>query len=282
MSDVSGCVLQVTDGVSGRRFALRIDGEHADWTLRRLLERYLRDCPLDELLAARRVTPRSAEELRAIQDYVYAVSDEGALLDVYPGVVFWQGGAPIALDDPPVATTVRVSDADVSLIDVAVDRLGAGYDRNWAGFHRRRWGSGRRQVHGVRAGDAGAVRRRRGGRGGGGLAGGREARAAGAGTAGLGQPLRELLALSRRNDHVQDGRRDGAEHRGGRGRHLLGEGAGAQVSHRPAGAAVAVRAGRSGRSAAGPGGQAAGDADDVRLPVFQAVHAVLAARRACV
>ena len=139
MSDVSGCLLQLTDGVSGRRFALRIDGEHAGWTLRRLLERYLRDCPLDELLAARRVTPQSVGDVRAIQDYVYAVSDEGALLDVYPGVVFRQGGAPVGLDDAPFATTVRVRDADVALIDVGVDRLGAGYDRNWAGFHRRRW-----------------------------------------------------------------------------------------------------------------------------------------------
>ena len=139
MSDVSGCVLQVTDGVSGRRFALRMDGEHAGWTLRRLLERYLRDCPLDELLLAGRVTPRSAEELQAIQDYVYAVSDEGALLDVYPGVVFRQGGAAVGLDETPVASTVRVGDADVALLDVAVDRLGAGYDRNWVGFHRRRW-----------------------------------------------------------------------------------------------------------------------------------------------
>ncbi len=139
MSDGSGCALQLTDGVSGRRFALRIDPDHAGWTLRRLLERYLRDCPLDELLAARRITPRSAEDLRAIQDYVYAVSDEGALLEVYRGVVFRQGGAPVGLDDTPAATTVRVRDADVSLVDVAVDRLGAGYDRNWAGFHRRRW-----------------------------------------------------------------------------------------------------------------------------------------------
>ena len=139
MSDVSGCALQLTDGVTGRRFALRIDPDHAGWTLRRLLERYLRDCPLEELLAARRITPRSAEDLRAVQDYVYAVSDEGALLDVYRGVVFRQGGAPVGLDDTPVAATVRVRDAAVSLVDVAVDRLGAGYDRNWAGFHSRRW-----------------------------------------------------------------------------------------------------------------------------------------------
>ena len=139
MSDDTECVLQLTDGVAGRRFALRIDREHAGWTLRRLLERYLRDCPLDELLAARRITPRSAEELRAIQDYVYAVSDEGALLDVYAGVVFRQGGAPVGLDDVPATSTAQVRDTSVSLMDVAVDRMGAGYDRNWAGFHRRRW-----------------------------------------------------------------------------------------------------------------------------------------------
>ena len=139
MSDVSGCVLQLTDSVTRKQFALRIEPEHAGWTLRRLLECYLRDCPLDELLAARRITPRSAESLRAVQDYVYAVSDQGGLLDVYPGVAFRQGGAPVALDAAPAAATVRVGDADVSLIDVAVDRLNAGYDRNWAGFHKRRW-----------------------------------------------------------------------------------------------------------------------------------------------
>ena len=139
MSDVSGWVLQLTDSVTGRRFALRIDPDHAGWTLRRLLERYLRDCPLDDLLAARRITPRSAESLRAVQDYVYAVSDQGTLLDVYPGVAFQQGGAPVPLDAAPAAATVRAGDAEVSLIDVAVDRLNAGYDRNWVGFHKRRW-----------------------------------------------------------------------------------------------------------------------------------------------
>ena len=99
MSDVSGCVLQLTDSVTRKQFALRVDPEHAGWTLRRLLERYLRDCPLDELLAAHRITPRSAESVRAIQDYVYAVSHQGMLLDVYPGVAFRQGGAPVPLDD---------------------------------------------------------------------------------------------------------------------------------------------------------------------------------------
>ena len=144
-------------------------------------------------------------------------------------------------------------------------------------------GYGRRRVRRVRAGDAGARPRQRGGRcGGDGLAGEREASAAGAGAAGLGQPFRELLALLRQDVVVQDGRRDGAKHLRRRGRHLLGEGAGAEVSHRPAGAAVALRARWSGRSLARSRGQAAGDADHVRLPVLQAVHALLAARRACV
>ena len=74
---------------------------------------------------------------------MYAVSDEGALLDVYAGVVFRQGGAPVGLDDAPVATKVRVRDADVWLVDVAVDRLGAGYDRNWGGVSQAAVGRGR-------------------------------------------------------------------------------------------------------------------------------------------
>ena len=32
MSDVSGCALQLTDGVTGRRFALRIDPDHAGFS----------------------------------------------------------------------------------------------------------------------------------------------------------------------------------------------------------------------------------------------------------
>ena len=89
MSDVSGCVLQLTDSVTRKQFALRLDPEHTGWTLRRLLERYLKDCPLDELLAARRITPRSVESLRAVQDYVYTVSDQAGCSTCIPA---WPSG----------------------------------------------------------------------------------------------------------------------------------------------------------------------------------------------
>ena len=139
MPNCQNCVLQLTDRVTAKRCALRVEPQHAGWPLDRLLERYLRDCPLPGLLAAGRITPQSAENLRDIQDYVYAIADDGSLLDVCPGVAFEQGGRRAALDAPPAVSMVRVGDSGVRLIDVAIDRLNAGYDRNWAGFHKRRW-----------------------------------------------------------------------------------------------------------------------------------------------
>ena len=139
MPDFDNCVLQLTDRVTAKRCALRVELRHADWPLGRLLERYLRDCPLPELLAAGRITPQSAENLRDIQDYVYAIADDGSLLDTCAGVAFEQNGRAAPPDAPPAVSMVRVGDADARLIDVTIDRLNVGYDRNWAGFHKRRW-----------------------------------------------------------------------------------------------------------------------------------------------
>ena len=139
MRDESNYVLQLTDIVTGRRCALRVDPEHSGWTLSRLLDSYVKRCPIDRLLEDGLITRSSAETLQTLQDLVYMASDDGRLHGMFAGVAFRQSGSAIGLDDTPALAFTRVGDREVAIVDVAIDRLNVGYDRNWAGFHRRRW-----------------------------------------------------------------------------------------------------------------------------------------------
>ena len=132
-------ILQVTDLVTTRRFAVRLDTGDAALTLERLLDRYLKSPPLPRLLSERRITNESADALSSVQDLVYVSSDEGVLHGMFAGVSFKQGEQPLQLDETPPARPVTVDGKEVLLVDVTVDRTSVGYDRNWTGFSRRRW-----------------------------------------------------------------------------------------------------------------------------------------------
>ena len=132
-------ILQLTDTVSGRRCAVRIDPEDSTLPLRPLLERYLKEPDLPPLLADKRITEESAEILASVQDLVYVSSDEGLLHGIFDGVAFRQNSRAVGLDDVPVALPVRADETELLLIDLEIDRASVGYDRNWVGFNRRRW-----------------------------------------------------------------------------------------------------------------------------------------------
>lgn len=132
-------ILQLTDSLTGKRAALRLVAEDAGGALGGLLDKYLRFAPVEQLLEEGRVTGDSAEALQDVQDLVYASSDDGALHDMFYGVVFEQAGAVVELRDVPSSRPARVGDADVAVVDVAINRLNVDADRNWVGFHRRRW-----------------------------------------------------------------------------------------------------------------------------------------------
>ena len=132
-------LLQLTDAITGRRCAVRIDPEAAALPLSGLLDRYLKHFPARRLIEEGRVTVESSETLLRFQDLVYTCSDSGELQGIYPGVDLVQQGTPLALDRPPAAQPGRVGGVDVTVLDIGIDRTDAGYDRNWTGFHRRRW-----------------------------------------------------------------------------------------------------------------------------------------------
>ena len=134
-----GCILRVADGLTGRRFPVRVGADEAALPLGELLDRYLRAPDVLRLLGEGRITPRGAETLQDVQDLVYTVSDAGELGGSYPGVLFRQGEETADLRDPPAVETAMLDARDVAVVDVEVDRLHVGYDRNWVGFHRRRW-----------------------------------------------------------------------------------------------------------------------------------------------
>ena len=139
MSDSKNHVLQITDLVSTRRFAVRVDAADVGATLGELLERYLKHPPIARLLEERRITSAAAETLASLQDLVYASSDDGMLQGIFDGASFSQDGRMLEMDDSPRAEPIVVDGKEVVLGDIAIDRTGVGYDRNWTGFNARRW-----------------------------------------------------------------------------------------------------------------------------------------------
>ena len=134
-------ILRITDNVSGRTAALRLD-DPADQeaSLGCLLDRYLKNAPNDDrLIRTGAITTDGLLAMRNLQDLVYRSDDSGHLMDVFAGVKFLQEGRTLCLTQPASIQSAEAGDALLQLIDVAVDRADAGYDRNWTGFHLRRW-----------------------------------------------------------------------------------------------------------------------------------------------
>ena len=132
-------VLQLTDLVTARKCAVRIDASDLELTLERMLDKYLKNPQTSALLDDRRITERSTETLAAIQDLVYLSSDSGQLGAMFSGVEFRQSGQPLPMDSRTIAETVEAGEKNAQIVDLEIDRAGVGYDRNWVGFHRRRW-----------------------------------------------------------------------------------------------------------------------------------------------
>ena len=132
-------ILQISDSVSTRKCALRIDSNDACKPLDSLLEKYLKHPPMNQMLQESRITPNSADALYALQDLVYASSDSGRLMDMFSGMAFKESGRLVELGDIPTSHVTQLADQEVSVIDIIIDRTYVYYDRNWVGFHARKW-----------------------------------------------------------------------------------------------------------------------------------------------
>ena len=143
MSGPAAHILQLTDSVTGRQAALRMFPNHDDMTLGALVDRYLKRAPLDQLRRESRITEPSADSLYAIQDLVYGSSNGGRLEDMFAGTIFRDEcriNSPILeLNEVPESRTAVAAGQEISLIDIAIDRLDVDYARNWTGFHARKW-----------------------------------------------------------------------------------------------------------------------------------------------
>ena len=132
-------ILQLTDAVTTRKFALRLDASDPCLPWEQLLGQCLKNPPIDRLLAENRITPESAQSLSAIQDLVYVSDNDGRLHDMFPGTIVKQGGRTLAAGAAPEVVVGQTGEIDVAVIDMEIDRWTVGYGRNWAGFNRRRW-----------------------------------------------------------------------------------------------------------------------------------------------
>lgn len=140
-------ILQIDDLVTGKRFALRMDEKDVGLNLSDLLDRYLKNCPVDSLREDGRIIESNAQSLLDIQDLVYVSDNDGRLHATFNGIAFRQGEDSIALSEIPLASPAYVGDTQVSVIDLVIDRINVDYDRNWTGFHRRRWRRREKQYH---------------------------------------------------------------------------------------------------------------------------------------
>ena len=132
-------ILQVTDSVTTRKCALRIDPQDARLPWERLLEIYLKNPSIEQLCKEGRITSESTENLLAIQDLVYVSDDDGCLHSMFAGLIVKQDDRPLAPRIVPDVSLGRAREKDVAVIDLTIDRTGVGYSRNWVGFHKRRW-----------------------------------------------------------------------------------------------------------------------------------------------
>ena len=132
-------ILQLTDTVTTRRCAVRIDAADAEQPVAELLERYLKDPALEALLDEGRITEESAETLTSLQDLVYMTTDDGRLTEIFAGLELAQERRRISKHGLLTPERTLVGDTEVLLFDLAINRNNVGYERNWKGFHRRRW-----------------------------------------------------------------------------------------------------------------------------------------------
>ncbi len=139
MTESTPALLKLTDSLSGREAAFRLQPGELDFTLAQLLDKYLLHCPADLLLETGAIGAKALRTLQSMQDLVYQSDSQGRLKGMFDGVAFKQRGCPVRLDEPPRQRSIRVDGVEAALIELEIDRFNAGYHRNWAGFHRRRW-----------------------------------------------------------------------------------------------------------------------------------------------
>ncbi|MDP6665444.1 MAG: hypothetical protein QF477_15490 [SAR202 cluster bacterium] len=131
--------VQMTDALTDRTSAIRIEPEDVRLTVGALVDKHLRYCPVDTLVAQQRMSASSAQSLLALQDASYVLTDAGRLTHPIPNSSILQYDKPLGASDTPRVARIVADGVPIEVIALTFDRGPAGYARNWAGFHRRRW-----------------------------------------------------------------------------------------------------------------------------------------------
>ena len=137
------CILQLSDSLTLRKAALRLYPGDDSLPLGALLDKYLKDAPISQLLRESRITQDSADALFSLQDLAYSSDDGGRLMDLFDGTAFTDlgsDGAPfLDLNERPAPQPASAAGQEISLLDIGIDRTYVTYARNWRGFHARKW-----------------------------------------------------------------------------------------------------------------------------------------------
>ena len=153
--------LRWTDSLTGRSVILRALDSDAGASLAEFVAKYLAVERAETLADAGLALAESVSDLQAIQDRVFSLSANGALLGAPPGAVYRCGVRELRADEAPPAKEASVDGVSVSLLDISIDRSEVEPALDRTGFDRRRWDRNRTALRtfvddAVRDGDSGA------------------------------------------------------------------------------------------------------------------------------
>ena len=131
--------LRWTDSLTGRSAILKTRDSDAGASLDALVAKYLAVERPGALVDAGLALADSVSDLQAIQDRLFSLSADGALLGARPGAVYRCGVRELRPDEPPPAKAASVDGVSASLVDISIDRSEVEPALDRTGFDRRRW-----------------------------------------------------------------------------------------------------------------------------------------------
>lgn len=152
-------VLQITEGVTHQRVAVRIDPDQVE-LVDDALELMRRDP--EELIREGRLPPGSQSWFHQVAECLFTVVEDGQLGPLHENLRLFQGFEPVAPEQLLLFERQSLPErnpgpeAEVMLADLVVDRRDCTYDRDWDLFHLRKLRQGREEIEAFLLGAASA------------------------------------------------------------------------------------------------------------------------------
>ena len=132
-------ILKITDILTGWGFSVTLS-EDEPMTYGGLLDKYLRQANVDDLIRSGRISPSEARWIDKIQDRVFQIDESGELSpDPVDGVYLSNGPEPVEWDQEIAFDLVQTERERFLLLELRIDRSDAIFNLNERGYNLRKW-----------------------------------------------------------------------------------------------------------------------------------------------